>query len=226
MSRGKQSWIQRRSGRADSLLLDHITVGTADLETRPAGSSSTNTDSHGCTRWHNSAAATGTQHMTQPTANMHTHASLNIDTGHTQKLGTHTQMCSCMHSITASCFPSEPSGAPFGPWCHWWGHVLGQRQHRDGPLRAAANYEVMDQHMLTHTRVHVHTHSGRQTGHLTSPVTGSSSSWRNFTPPFWPNLKSAICCPRVFIFSLFRGLKVCWLVAKKQGKIYLRQEQQ
>ena len=77
---------------------------------------------------------------------MHKHASLNIDVAHTQELSTHTQMCSRMHSIKASCFASEPERSPSRPWCHWWGHLWGHQQHSEGPPRAAANYEVMDQH--------------------------------------------------------------------------------
>lgn len=79
---------------------------------------------------------------------------------HTEAARAHTHAHRCAPACTQSqlpVFPPSRSGAPHGPWCHWWGHVLGQRQHRDGPLRAAANYEVMDQHMLMHTPTYTHT---------------------------------------------------------------------
>lgn len=149
---------------------------------------------------------------TQPSAKMHKYASLNIDTGHTQKLRTrahtHTHAHRCAPACTQSqlpVFPPSRSGAPHGPWCHWWGHVLGQRQHRDGPSRAAANYEVMDQHMLMHTHVHTHAETAvtwpqqqQQLEELHSSILSKSKN-RHLSP-------QSVC---IFCFWKFEGLLTC-----------------
>ena len=80
-----------------------------------------------------------------------------------------TQMCSRMYSITASCLASELKRRPIGRDVTDEVTAWVTSSTLDGPLRAAGNYEVMDQHTLAPTHPHTHTHT-----HTSSIC---SSSW-------------------------------------------------
>lgn len=118
---------------------------------------------------------------------MHTHTYMTREVSpHTQELWIHTYTCSCMYSIIASCFAFWAKAEPHQLWCHWWGHCLGHQQHSDAPLRAAGNYEVMDQHTLapTHTCTpHLFAAPAGSWVILQSfPSAGAAAAWENFTP--------------------------------------------
>lgn len=65
-------------------------------------------------------------------------------------------MCSRMYSITASCLASELKRSPIGRDVTDEVTAWVTSSTLDGPLRAAGNYEVMDQHTLAPTHTHAH----------------------------------------------------------------------
>lgn len=90
---------------------------------------------------------------------IHTHANREVSP-HTRGSGEHTRKpaLACTQS-RLPVFASRAEAEPHQLWCHWWGHCLGHQQHSDAPLRAAGNYEVMDQHTLAPTHTYIRTHT-------------------------------------------------------------------